>query len=201
MKLNLQRVIFEFQEMAFSYAFGKNGGRIDGRCRAVRRHRPAFRRVGKARKGKVEAREGRPFEKEQKGTEMPGMQSPADARREKARRGRQVRMPQVPSPLFRRLERVAFVIEADAAEDQGDIDADNARLPLLGDRRDSRRKPKNGPVLVRQMPGRGDGMVDGIEAFRAPRIPFRRSGFRPLANLADSLSLFFDSSETISARA
>ena len=78
MKLNLQRVIFEFQEMVFSYAFGKNGGRIDGRCRAVRRHHPAFRRVGKARKGKVEAREGRPFEKEQKGTEMPGMKSLAD---------------------------------------------------------------------------------------------------------------------------
>ena len=54
MKLNLQRVIFEFQEMAFSYAFGKNGGRIDGRCRAVRRHHTAFRRVGKAQKGKVE---------------------------------------------------------------------------------------------------------------------------------------------------
>lgn len=38
-------------------------------------------------RGKVEAREGRPFEKEQKRTEMPGMQSPADARREKAPRG------------------------------------------------------------------------------------------------------------------
>ena len=36
---------------------------------------------------KVEALEGRPFEKEQKGTEMPGMQRPADARREKGTTG------------------------------------------------------------------------------------------------------------------
>ena len=36
---------------------------------------------------RLKAREGRPFEKEQKGTEMPGMQSPADARREKGTTG------------------------------------------------------------------------------------------------------------------
>ena len=112
------------------YVGQEHGFADDGR-RDLRRRRAAFRRVGKARKGKVEAREGRPFEKEQEGPEMPGMQGSADGRREKARRGRQVRMPQVPSPLFRRLEHVAFVIEADAFEDKGDIDADNARLALV----------------------------------------------------------------------
>ena len=91
---------------------------------------------------------------------MPGMQSPPHARRKEEGRSQVLQVPEMRAALFGRFEHVAFLIEADAFEDKGDIDADNARLPLLGDRRDRRRKPKNGPVLVRQMPGCGDGMVD-----------------------------------------
>ena len=108
---------------------------------------------------------------------MPGMQSPPHARRKEEGRSQVLQVPEMRAALFGRFEHVAFLIEADAFEDKGDIDADNARLPLLGDRRDRRRKPKNGPVLVRQMPGCGDGMVDGIEAFRA-RLD-RRDEVRP----------------------
>ena len=63
-------------------------------------------------------------------------------------------------------EHVARVIEAHRWEDQGHHPPDPHGPPRLGHSRYRRRQHQNGPVLGGLMPGRGGGMVGGIEAFR-----------------------------------
>ena len=108
---------------------------------------------------------------------MPGMQGSPGGRRPQARRGREVRMPEMRTPFLGLLVDVAFILEADAGEDKGDTDPDNDGLPRLGGRRDRRGQREDGPVLGRQMPRRGLGMVERVEAFGA-RLD-RRDALRP----------------------
>ena len=67
---------------------------------------------------------------------MPRMQGPPHARRKEEGRSRALQVTETRTALFGRLERVAFLLEAGAFEDKGDIDADSPGLPRMGHRRD-----------------------------------------------------------------